>query len=53
MLELIQKLFVGHVHKYTIIKEIRVFDQSYDKMPCATKYVCQCEHCGKIKHYVV
>lgn len=53
MFDLIQKLFIGHVHKYTTIQERRVFEHSYDKMPIATKYICRCEHCGKIKTYVV
>lgn len=45
MLQLLQWLFVGHVHKWQTIKEVR--------LECSTgstglRYFQQCECCGKV-----
>lgn len=66
MFDWIQKLFIGHVHKYTILKTIEgtIYQNDYSncstmcdsptkRLVSITRYICRCEHCGKIKHYVV
>lgn len=52
MLELFQKLFIGHVHKYVIIEEVSLYTSSENYLPSGKRYVCQYEHCGKLKFYV-
>lgn len=43
-------LFHSCRHKWKVINKIDVYCDSYgSKLPHATKYVSQCENCGKIK----
>jgi hypothetical protein len=52
MLEFLQKLFIGHVHKWEIIDSAIVYDGYLvddARRPKGTQYVLQCSHCGKIK----
>jgi hypothetical protein len=65
MFDWIQKLFIGHIHKYTILETIKGTTYQNDWSDCTTafdsptknrlvsitRYVCRCEHCGKIKYY--
>ena len=46
MLELLQKLFIGHIHKWKIINEVRCGDGCGSAW---NRYYLQCEHCGNIK----
>lgn len=51
MLRLLKFLFTGdpHLHKWVLIEKRDVMDGDYSKIPVGQKYICQCEHCGKIK----
>ena len=56
MLRLIRFLFTGdsHVHKWTIIEERRVVGDGVfnsSNIQIGTKYISQCEHCGKLKMF--
>lgn len=49
MLELLQKIFIGHAHKWTILSQ-RVLTNSNDfSSATGTRYHCQCTVCGKVK----
>lgn len=50
MWSLIKRIFIGHVHKWAIIKE-RPIVLIKTGTEIGTLYVCKCEHCGKIKTY--
>lgn len=45
MMALLQLLFVGHVHKWQTIREVRLSDASGST---GTRYFQQCECCGKV-----
>ena len=53
MLRLLQWLFLGHVHKWKVIKEGSVSWESTKNSDSAkwTRYVLQCEICGNMKIY--
>lgn len=36
-------------HEWVTIKEINVYQYSYDKLPCGVKYILRCKKCGDIK----
>ena len=36
-------------HNLKLIKEIRLYDYEWSKMPCGTKLVYRCDKCGYIK----
>lgn len=46
MIEFFQRLFLGHAHKWEIVKEGRFVD---DGRICGYYYIMKCPHCGKIK----
>lgn len=48
MFELLQKLFIGHVHKYEIIEKRKTKPYGYGQPNCI-EYHLQCTICGKIK----
>ena len=53
MIRLLQILFLGHAHKWKIIKEAPLVHEQYgyQKEPLVsrgTRYVLQCEGCGKL-----
>lgn len=53
MIRLLQMLFWGHAHKWKIIKEgkLRHEQHGYSSAPIVstgTRYVLQCETCGKL-----
>ena len=49
MLKLFQLFFVGHVHKWKIIKESRFeYEGDFSSYTC-TRYHLQCEVCGDVK----
>jgi hypothetical protein len=51
MLRLLQWLFLGHVHKWTIVKEGSAAWESTinEEKATWTRYVMQCEICGEMK----
>ena len=55
MIRLLQLLFLGHVHKWKIIKTGRYVDYAgftvggKDVSAQGTFYTQECEHCGKLK----
>lgn len=49
MLRLLQWIFLGHCHKWKIIKTINLVTSEDDKVPSGHRYILQCEHCGDIK----
>jgi len=51
MLRLLQLLFIGHVHKWKVIKEGSASWESIQSTESArwTRYVLQCEICGAMK----
>jgi hypothetical protein len=51
MIELIQRLLIGHAHQYTTIKEVEY--KASTIYPTRFVYVMQCTHCGKIKSKTV
>jgi len=53
MIRLIRWLIFGeaHIHKWTTIENIDVYNSSSSTLPTASKYVCRCDTCGKIKVY--
>ena len=48
MIRLLQLLFLGHIHKWKIIRTTQIYDEPDDELPYGTRYDLQCEHCGKI-----
>jgi hypothetical protein len=42
----------GHAHKWKRVDEFRMVE-SIGKPPYGTKYVCECEMCGKITWFIV
>lgn len=46
MFKLFQILFIGCVHKWEIIKEVRLESNNGN----GTRYYLQCKECGNIKH---
>jgi hypothetical protein len=52
MLRLLQLIFLGHIHKWKIIKENPLIRRDIDT-PDQTgiNYVLQCEHCGTLKQF--
>jgi hypothetical protein len=52
MIRLIRWLIFGeaHIHKWTTIENIDVYRPG-TTLPTASKYVCRCDTCGKIKVY--
>ncbi len=50
MYEWLCKLFVGHLHKWDTVKEVRVYNETWDGKTCADVIHLQCEICGKVKH---
>lgn len=46
MWKLLQLIFIGHSHKWKIIKQT---DVTFDNGCKGTRYYLQCEHCGTIK----
>ena len=53
MIRLLYLLIFGHWcdHKWKLIKEIKVFWDESDSIPSGTKYIMQCEKCGKMKKF--
>ncbi len=49
MLKLFQLLFIGHVHKWTILRHGAMKDLDYDGTRIGTVYELQCQHCGNVK----
>lgn len=55
MWQIIQWLWVGHIHKWKVIKEYRVTDEKLDvyrtnkQSLTYDRFICQCEKCGAIK----
>jgi hypothetical protein len=47
MINLLRYIFLGHVHKFKIIKEIEVYRE--DDKSKWTRYYLQCEKCGMMK----
>lgn len=47
MLQLLQRWFIGHSHKYKIIRQGTIVDDS--GIPVGKWYDLQCVECGKIK----
>jgi hypothetical protein len=50
MLELLQRIFIGHNHKWEIIEAGKVVDE-YGKTYIGSYYQVQCSICGKIKRF--
>lgn len=48
MLELLYRIFIGHNHKWEIIREVGIIDDGGNRV--GTKYHLQCEICGNIKY---
>lgn len=48
--ELFHRLFIGHVHKYSIIRYV---DRLSHGTVVGGSYDCRCEICGKIKTFKV
>lgn len=52
MIRFLQLIFLGHSHKWKIIKEGYFYDRADEKKadakPIGVIYYQQCEHCGKI-----
>lgn len=42
-------MFHSCQHRWKVINKIDVYCDSYTKLPHATKYVTQCEICGKLR----
>lgn len=52
MIELLQKIFIGHAHRWETLKEIRV-RTNYDNggQTEEIRFYCRCKVCGKHKHF--
>lgn len=48
MLELIQKIFIGHVHHWETIEE---YEKRRNDIVIGQRYICKCKHCGVIKNF--
>ncbi|GJD54956.1 hypothetical protein [Methylobacterium dankookense] len=50
MLQLLQWLFFGHVHKWKTLRDVPLAELDYSGREVVTgrRYVQQCEHCGKV-----
>lgn len=46
MIEFLQKLFLGHVHKWELLQKTTFEDQGIYQ---GVQHIMQCKHCGKIK----
>ena len=51
MLELLQKLFIGHSHIWEEEKTIAHYWDEHDNIPVYYIYKCKCKICGKIKMF--
>jgi hypothetical protein len=55
MIRLLQWLFIGHVHKWKIIREgaVDIYAEQVGKGKPITahKYIQQCEGCGKLRNF--
>lgn len=49
MLELLQKLFIGHAHSFEIIHRAGIARQDENE-PYGFLFVLQCKECGIVKH---
>lgn len=54
MLELLYKLFIGHIHRYDVVEEINIMNTDSDSdIPKSKCYVMQCQVCGKLKQFKI
>lgn len=51
MHRLLQLLLDGCFHRWKILREIRLYKDGQE-MSCGTKYILQCERCGKIDAWI-
>ncbi len=57
MWRLLQYIFIGHVHKWTIIQKNKLYrdidthQETLQKLPTGDQYIIRCETCGKMKAY--
>lgn len=40
-----------HLHHWIIHERIDIFQTNTSKIPCATRYICQCTVCGHMKKF--
>lgn len=54
MLRLLQWLFLGHLHTWEEVRQIKVFDRDRkDELPAELRVYCRCKKCGLPKSFLV
>lgn len=52
MIELLQRLFIGHVHHWEVVSRIEAWDQGGDR-PKKLIWTQQCSICGKLHNHQI
>jgi hypothetical protein len=52
MFEFLQRVFIGHNHKWETIETAELYESDDSSRRCGLIYYCRCTICGKMKRFV-